>query len=101
MNRSHPLYIKDELFYVGQRCLGNILEIKVTAAGCVDGLAAEYTAELEDKHEVAIQVQTNSELDKFLGITMHRKIWVWCFEGRLKGEISNYDRLERYRRPSG
>lgn len=97
----YPLRIIDNDFYVGERWLGDILEVTVIAAGSVNGNDAQYTFRLEDNNEVLINVPVHTDIDKFLGITMLKPVWIWCCENELKAEISNYARLERYRRPGG
>jgi len=85
--------IEDDSFFVGERCLGDILEVIVIGCGVVNGTIAQYTIKLEDNNEVLIQVPTNSDIDRFLGITMMRPIWIWICENELVAEISNYARL--------
>jgi len=84
----YHLRIEDDAFFVGQRCLGGILEVVVLGA---DG--GKYLLKLEDNNEVFINVEMLSDIDKFLGITMSRPIWIWICENELKAEISNYARL--------
>jgi hypothetical protein len=94
MNRAYPLVMRENRFFVGERCLGDVLEVTIIAAGaCTSHGRAFYIAQLEDKNEVLLQVTAGSDIDKFLGITMCRPIWIWCSENKLKMEISNYARL--------
>jgi hypothetical protein len=93
--------IEDNSFMVGQRCLGDILEGIITGCGAVDGRVAQYTFKMEDNNELLIQAAVNSDLDKFLGITSMKPIWIWCSENEIKAEISNYARLGPVRRRGG
>lgn len=88
----------DGCFYVDNReapshCLGDILEIKIIASEEVtqDQALASYRFYVNGTlNEYRLYVQVGQDLDKFLGITMHRPVWLWVGKDGITAEISHY-----------
>jgi hypothetical protein len=82
----YPLIEKDNALWVGERCLGEIIEVVVVQAGSVNGNVAEYAT----MNHLLIRIPVNSEVDRFLARTMFTPIWIWCDNGQIR--FASHDR---------
>jgi hypothetical protein len=95
------MYILDSFYSADGRCFGNILEIKILATKVVNGSITSYRfCIIGFCEQFQLFVKTGSKLDRFLGHTMFRPIWIWVDEKGIGVELSNYGRQCDKRRSS-